>query len=128
MTTPDPETTPQPKPKRPRKTKAEREAARAAKIAAEEAANAKPIDPRVWLLLGALLLFIAAWTWLDPVSFAEAGQAKDWSIFQLIPVYLIRTLGKEPAVLILSIVGAIPFLSGLIGLLRQRFSTSAKKT
>ena len=116
-----------PKPKRPRKSKAEREAARAECIAAEERAAAKPIDPRIWMTLGALLLFIALWTWLDSVSFAEAGQAKDQSIFQLVPLFLIRTLGKESAVLILTIVGGIPFLSGLIGWLRKRFAKAEVK-
>jgi hypothetical protein len=110
-----------PKPKRPRMTKAEREAARAAKLEAEERAKYKPIDPMVWLILGALILFVAAWTWLDPVSLAEAGQPKDQSIFQLIPSFLIMFFGKNSAVLMLTILGTIPFLSGLIGWLRKRF-------
>jgi hypothetical protein len=112
---------PAPTPKRPRKSKAEREAARAERLAAEELAKYKPIDPLVWLILGALILFVAAWTWLDPISFAEAGQPKDQSIFQLIPIFLITLFGKNAAVLMLTILGSIPFLSGLIGWLRKRF-------
>jgi hypothetical protein len=111
---------PKPVLKRKRKTSAERKAAREAKAEAKALADSKPIDPMVWMILGGLILFIALWTWLDPVTFAEAGQPKDWSIFQLVPLFLIRTFDKGPAVLMLTVLGGIPFLSGLFGWLRKR--------
>ncbi|MBC7812117.1 MAG: hypothetical protein H7175_13265 [Burkholderiales bacterium] len=104
--------------KRPRKTKAERDAELAAQAAAEAA---KPIDPIVWMILGGLLLFVALWTWLDPVTFAEAGQAKDWSVFQLVPLLLVRVFGKTPAVIIMTVLGLLPLAWGIKGWLRKRF-------
>ncbi|MCC6804683.1 MAG: hypothetical protein IT319_17505 [Anaerolineae bacterium] len=112
--TADPELTP--KPKRKRKTKAEREAERQAEAAANAA---KPIDPVIWIIVGAGILFFALWTWLDPITFATAGQNP--SIFQLIPVVMIRIFGETPAILILTVLGVIPLAFGIIGWLRKRF-------
>lgn len=104
------------KPKRKRKTKAEREAERQAQAAADAA---KPIDPLIWIIVGAGILFFAFWTWADPVTFANAGQNP--SIFQLIPVLMIRIFGQTPAVIILTVLGIIPLAFGVIGWLRKRF-------
>ncbi len=104
---------PPPKPKR--QTKAEREAADAARRA--ELA-AQPIDPLIWIILGALILFVALWTWLDPTSFANA--TNNPSIFQLIPVLMIRIFGQTPASIILTVLGALPLVFGIIGWLRKR--------
>lgn len=104
-----------PKPKRKRQTKAEREAADAARRA--ELA-AQPIDPLIWILLGAALLFVALMTWLDPVTLANAGNNP--SIFQFIPVLMIRIFGHTPASIILTVLGAVPLVFGIIGWLRKR--------
>ncbi len=115
MTPVEPE--PAPKPKRKRKTKAERQA----QAAAQATAAAKPIDPMVWIILGGLILFLALWTWLDPVGLADAGQRADQSIVQYVPLLLIRLIGRTPAVVILTVLGGIPFIWGIIGWLRKRF-------
>jgi hypothetical protein len=107
------------KPKRrKRKTKAEREAELAAEMA-------KPIDPRVWILLGGLILFVALCILVDPVGFAEAGQPKDQGILYLIPLLLIRIFGKNLAVLIITVLGVVPLLWGIIGWLRSRVTTQS---
>ena len=121
MTIPDPE--PTPKPKRKRRTQAEIEAERQAQAASEAA---KPIDPMIWIILGALILFVAAWTFLDPVSFAEAGQPADQSIFQLIPLFMVRIFGRTPAILILTVLGGIPLVWGIVGWLRKRFGKAER--
>jgi hypothetical protein len=115
MMTVDPE--PTPKPKRKRKTRAEREAERQAAAAAEAA---KPIDPVVWIILGVPILFIALLTWLDPVTLATAGYNP--SIFQLIPLFLIRIFGQPLASILLTVLGGIPLVFGIIGWLRKRVS------
>ncbi len=112
----DPE--PAPKPKAKRKTAAEREAERQAQMAAEAA---KPIDPIIWIVLGALILFVAAWTFLDPISFAEAGQPADQSIFQLVPLFMVRIFGRTLAIVILTVLGGLPLVWGIVGWLRKRF-------
>ncbi|MEO8395535.1 MAG: hypothetical protein ABI700_21250 [Chloroflexota bacterium] len=115
MTTTDPE--PTPKPKRPRKTAAEREAERQAQMAAEAA---KPIDPIIWIILGALILFVALWTFLDPVTFANAGQPSSQSIFQLVPLFMVKIFGRTLAIVILTVLGGIPLVWGIVGWLRKR--------
>ena len=115
---PEPTSEPKPKPKRKRRTKAEIAAERKAEAAAEVA---KPIDPMVWVIIGGLILFVALWTWLDPVTFANAGQTQDQSIVQYVPLLMIRIFGKTPAILILSVLGGIPLVWGVIGWLRKRF-------
>ncbi|MBI1257791.1 MAG: hypothetical protein GC204_10005 [Chloroflexi bacterium] len=119
MTTPDLE--PTPKPKRKRRSKAEIEAARQAEAAAEAA---KPIDPMIWIILGGLLLVVAAWIWLDPVSFANAGQPADQGFLQIIPSFMVRIFGKTPTVLILAIPGTLSLIWGVIGWLRKRFDNA----
>ena len=111
MTTPDP--------KRRRKTKAEREA--------EAAAVAdRPIDPLIWIILGALILFMAFWTWVDPVTFAEAGSASNQNVLQLVPLLMIRLFGMPVGAIILTVIGLIPFGFGVIGWLRNRLSDKTK--
>lgn len=117
-------TDPEPKPKRSgskpaRRSKAEREAEEAARRA--ELA-AQPLDPVVWILLGGAILFVALWTWLDPVTFANAGQNP--SIFQLIPLLMIRIFGQALASIILTTLGAIPLMYGIIGWLWKRVQKS----
>ena len=109
---------PTPKPKRKRRTKAQIEADRQAQIAAEDAEADKPIDPLVWVLLGAGLLFIAVITWLDAETLANAGYNP--SIFQLIPLLMIRLFGKTPAVVILFVLSGIPLVYGVVGWIRKR--------
>jgi hypothetical protein len=113
MTTPDPT----PKPKRKRKTRAEREAERQAEFAAQ---MAKPIDPVIWIILGGLILFIAAFTYLDPVTLAEAGQPSDWSPLQLVPLFLIGIFGKPAIVCGMTAVGGLSLAAGVYGWLRNR--------
>ena len=115
MTIPEPA----PKPKRKRKSAAEKEAERLAQARADAA---RPVDPLIWIIVGGLILFVALWTWLDPVTFAEAGQSKDQSIFQLVPLFMIRIFGRMPAVIILTVLGGLPLAWGIIGWLRKRSS------
>jgi hypothetical protein len=108
-------TDPEPKPKRKRRSKVEREAEEAARRA--ELAS-QPIDPVIWIILGALILFVALFTWLDPVTLANAGNNP--SIFQYIPVLMIRIFGQTLASIILTLLGAVPLVYGIIGWLRKR--------
>jgi hypothetical protein len=108
---------PEPKPKRKRRTRAEIEAERQAQMRAEAA---KPIDPLVWVLLGAAILFIAFFAWVDPVTLAESGNNP--SIFQYIPAILARMIGVTPAAIVLTVLGGIPLVWGIIGWLRKRLS------
>jgi hypothetical protein len=111
MTTSDPSL----QPKRKRRTKAEIEAERQAQMRAEAD---KPIDPLVWVLLGAAILFIAFFAWVDPVTLAESGNNP--SIFQYIPAILARMIGETPAAIVLTVLGAVPLLWGIVGWLRKR--------
>lgn len=111
-----------PKRKRKRKTNAKRAERQAERIAQADANLDKPIDPLVWILLGGVLLFIALFTWLDPVTLAEANQqGREWSWFQLVPLFLVRTFGHTPAVIIMTVLGLLPLGWGIIGWLRKRF-------
>jgi drug/metabolite transporter (DMT)-like permease len=110
-------TTPEPKSPRKRKTKAERDAELAAQMA-EEAA--KPIDPLIWLILGGLLLVIGGFIYLDPMSFAEAGQASDNSFLRILFVMLVGVFGKNPTAIILSVLGLLSLLWGIRGWLREK--------
>ena len=112
---------PEPTPKRKRRTKAAVEEERAAQAAADAA---KPIDPMIWIILGVLILFVAAWTWIDAQSFADAGQTANESILQLVPDFLIGIFGKTFAVLILVVLGGIPLVWGIIGWLKKRFGSA----
>jgi hypothetical protein len=115
MSTPDPTT----KPKRKRKTRAEREAEQQAEFAAQ---MAKPIDPIIWIILGGLILFFAGFTYLDPVTLAEAGQPKDWSPLQLVPLFLISLFGKTATVCGMTALGGISLAAGVYGWLRKRLT------
>ena len=112
-----PDSEPTATPKRKRKTSAEREAERQAEAAANAA---KPIDPLIWIVLGVALLFVALMTWLDPETLANSGNNP--SIFQFIPVLLIGIFGHTLASILLTVVGAIPLVFGVVGWLRKRVS------
>lgn len=112
-------------PKRSGKTRAEREAEQAAKKRAKELANFKPIDPKVWMLVGLILLLIALWVWLDPMTFAEAQQGHNGGVIFAFPSALIAVFTKPPVVIVLAVVGVLPFLSGVIGWLRTVRRSSA---
>ena len=121
MTTPDTQPPPepeskQPKPRRKRRTKAEMEAARAAKIAE---AN-KPIDSRVGILLGIVLLLVGACIYFDPLSFATGVQPNDQNWTYLILTTLINILGKNPTALILTVLAVVSIGWGMWGWLRKR--------
>jgi hypothetical protein len=110
---------PTPAPKRKRRTRAEIEAERLEQARAEAA---KPIDPVIWIILGALILFIAFFAWFDPVTLAESGNNP--SIFQLIPSILADIIGQTATAIVLTVLGAIPLLYGIIGWLRKRASAN----
>jgi hypothetical protein len=61
-----------PKPRRKRKTKAEKEAERIAQMKADAE---KPIDPRIWLGFGGLLLIVGLCIYIDPVG-AAVGHSR----------------------------------------------------
>jgi hypothetical protein len=111
---------PEPTPKRKRRTRGEIEAERLEQARAEAA---KPIDPLVWILLGAALLFVAFFAWVDPVTLETSGNNP--SIFQLIPSILARMIGATPAAIVLTVLGVIPLGWGIVGWVRKRFGTGA---
>ncbi len=111
------------KSKRKRRTRAEIEAERQAKADAEAEAADEPIDPKVWIIFGGLILIIAAWTWLDPTSFAEAGQTSDRNILQYLPLLLIQLVGRNPALIILILLGGIPLIWGIVGWVRKHLGS-----
>jgi hypothetical protein len=103
-----------PKPVRKRKTQAEKDAERLAEIN-------KPIDPKIWLFLGALLLFVAVFIFLDPLTFAEAGQPGGEGMWiRDVLVILVGILGQIPTVIILGAVSLLSLGWGVRGWLRQR--------
>lgn len=120
MTTPDPDfQSPEPvseapsKPKRKRKTKAEKEAARLARAKAEAE---KPLDPKIWFSLGAILLVIAGFIYVDPVTFAEAGRSTSEGMWiRDLLVIFVGILGKTPTVIILAIIGVLSLGMGVWG-------------
>jgi hypothetical protein len=105
---------------RKRKTKAQREAERSAQMKAE---TEKPIDPKIWLFLGGLLLFVALFIYVDPLTFAEAGQPGGEGMWiRDVLVIIVGILGKTPTVIVLGFVSLLSIGWGLRGWLRQRSS------
>ncbi|MBZ0287085.1 MAG: hypothetical protein K8I30_05680 [Anaerolineae bacterium] len=101
------------KPKRRRKTKAEKEAARMAraKVDAE-----KPLDPKLWFTMGAILLVIAGFIYIDPVTFAEAGQSHSEGMWiRDLLVIVVAILGKNPTVILLAVIGLLSLGMGIWG-------------
>src|SRR5205085_2130778 len=80
----------------------------------------RPIDPVVWIILGGLILFITGLTYLDSMLIADAGQPKDFSLFQLLPALLVRLFGRMPTVIGLGLLGGFSLVAGVIGWLRKR--------
>lgn len=112
-----PELEPEHKPRRKRKTKAEKEAERAAEIAELN----KPIDPIIWILLGAPLLLVAACVYFDPIGFSNALQPSDQNWIFVILTFAVGIFGKNPTTLILTVIGLLSLGWGTIGWLRKRF-------
>jgi hypothetical protein len=118
MTTPEiqptPESPSEPEAtKRKRKTKAEKEAERLAKARAEAE---KPLDPKLWFTLGAILLIIAGFIYVDPVTFAEAGRSTSEGMWiRDVLVIFVGILGKTPTVIILAIIGLLSLGMGVWG-------------
>jgi hypothetical protein len=118
MTTPEIEPTPESvsepeAPKRKRKTKAEKEAERLAKARAEAE---KPLDPKIWFTLGGILLIIAGFIYVDPVTFAEAGRSSSEGMWiRDVLVIFVGILGKTPTVIILAIIGLLSLGMGVWG-------------
>jgi hypothetical protein len=103
-----------PKSGRRRRTKAEIEAARAAEAD-------KPIDPVIWLILGGLLLFVAACIFFDPMSFMTAGQSQtDGMWIRDILVIVVGIAGKNPTALIIAVLALLSLGWGLYGWLQKR--------
>lgn len=102
------------KPARKRKTQAEKDAERLAEIN-------KPIDPKIWLFLGGLLLFVALFIFVDPITFAEAGQPGGEGMWiRDVLVIIVGILGKTPTVIVLGAVSLLSLGWGVRGWLRQR--------
>jgi drug/metabolite transporter (DMT)-like permease len=101
-----------PEPKSPRKRKTE---------------AAKPIGPLIWLILGGLLLVIGGFIYLDPMSFAEAGQASDNSFLRIFFVILVSVLGKNPTAIVLSVLGLLSLGWGIRGWLRNKSGANSEK-
>jgi hypothetical protein len=102
------------KPKRRHKTQAEKEAAR--KAEAE-----KPLDPKIRFILGSIVLIIAGFIYIDPVTFAEAGNSRGEGMWiRDVLVILVGILGKTPTVLILTAIGLLSVGMGVWGWLDAR--------
>jgi hypothetical protein len=114
------------KPKRRRKTKAEKEAARMARAKAEAE---KPLDPKLWFTLGGILLVIAGFIYVDPVTFAEAGQSHSEGMWiRDLLVILVGILGKTPTVIILAVIGVLSLGMGVWGWVDARKPKPEKKS
>jgi hypothetical protein len=101
------------KPKRRRKTKGEKEAARLARAKAEAE---KPLDPKLWFSLGGILLIIAGFIYVDPVTFAEAGRSTSEGMWiRDVLVIFVGILGKTPTVIILTIIAVLSLGMGVWG-------------
>lgn len=97
-----------------RRTQAEKNAARAAELD-------KPIDPLIWLILGAILLIIAACIFFDPIGFASAGQSQsDGMWIRDVLVIITGILGKNPTALILAGLAGLSLAWGGRSWLQQR--------
>ena len=108
------------KPARKRKSQAEKDAERLAEIN-------KPIDPKIWLFLGGLLLFVALFIYVDPLTFAEAGQPGGEGMWiRDVLVIFVGILGQIPTVIVLGIVSLLSIGWGVRGWLRQRSGADNK--
>lgn len=105
------------KPKRQRRTKAEMEEIRQAELKAEAD---KPIDPVVWIVLGAALLIVTLFMFLDPTS-TTGTQTRGSEGVQIVLVIIYGILGKNLATLILGGLGGLSLIVGIIGWIRKRF-------
>jgi hypothetical protein len=117
MTTPEPEPK---KPRRKRKTKAEKETERLAKMKAEAE---KPIDPRIWLSLGSMLLIVGLCIYIDPVGFEQAeanSNSNNTTWLQIILVMLLAFFGKNPVTIALGVMGGLSLAWGIRGWLREK--------
>lgn len=108
---------PQVKPKRPRKTKAEREAARQAKLQAEAD---KPIDPVVWILFGGILLIVTFFMFIDPYG-TTTTDTRGAEGVQFVLAIIYGILGKNLATALLGGIGAISLIFGIVGWIKKRF-------
>ena len=110
------------KPKRRRKTQAEKEAERRAEAE-------KPIDPKVWYTFGGILLVIAGFIYIDPVTFAEAGTSGNSGMWiRDVLVIFVGILGKTPTVLVLAAVGLLSIAMGVWGWLDARKPKAEQKS
>ncbi len=108
------------KPARKRKTQAEKDAERLAEIN-------KPIDPKIWLFLGGLLLVVALFIFFDPVTFAEAGQPGGEGMWiRDVLVIIVGILGQIPTVIVLGAVSLLSIGWGGRGWLNQRSGADSK--
>ena len=124
MTTSDPQ--PPVEPKRRRKTQAEKEAERMARAKAEAE---KPLDPKIWFVFGAILLLIAGFIYVDPVTFAEAGTSGNSGMWiRDVLVILVGILGKTPTVIVLAVIGVFSLGMGVWGWLDARKPKPDKKS
>ncbi|MEO8612632.1 MAG: hypothetical protein ABI690_32360 [Chloroflexota bacterium] len=105
-------------PKSRRKTPAEKEAERIARMKAEAE---KPLDPKIWFALGAILLIVAGFIYIDPVTFAEAGNSgNDGMWVRDVLVLIVGILGHVPTVLVLAVIGLLSIGMGVWGWMDAR--------
>ena len=113
-------------PKRKRKTKAQKEADRMARMKADAE---KPLDPKIWFTLGAILLGIAGFIYIDPVTFANAGNSGNSGMWiRDLLVILVGILGKTPTVVVLAVIGLLSIGMGVWGWLDARKPKPEKKS
>jgi hypothetical protein len=113
-----------PKPRRKRKTKAEKEAERIAQMKADAE---KPIDPRIWMGFGALLLIVGLCIFIDPVGFEQADATSNPTWIQTILVLLLAFFGKNPVTIALGVVGVLSLVWGIRGWLREKSGANKEK-
>jgi len=109
------------KPKRPRKSKVEREAEHQAKLKAEVD---KPIDPVVWILLGAVLLVVTLFMFLDPYGSTNT-QTRGAEGVQIVLAIIYGILGKNLATILLGGLGGLSLVVGIVGWIRKRFGQTS---
>ncbi len=112
---------PEPQAKLPRKSKAEREAARQAKLKAE---LDKPIEPVIWIFLGVILLVVTLAMFLDPYG-STSTQTRGAEGVQIVLAVIYGILGKNLATVVLGGLGGLSLVVGVIGWFKKRFGQTS---
>jgi hypothetical protein len=91
----------------------------------DAAAVDKPIDPIVWILLGVLLIGVAAFFYLDVSSAAGADTRSGGSGVQIVFDVVYAVLGRNLAFAVFGGIGALSLVWGAVGWVKKRAARSA---